>query len=57
MAAVQDIFNLQDTDPDGYPRGENPQHVYTVRSSVRDLWGDQASALRFGVRRSVRPLS
>jgi nitrile hydratase subunit beta len=38
------VFNLQDTDPEGYPLGDNPQHVYTVRFSARDLWGDQASA-------------
>ncbi|HEX5230360.1 MAG TPA: nitrile hydratase subunit beta [Bryobacteraceae bacterium] len=37
------IFNLQDTDPDGYTLGNNPQHVYTVRFHARDLWGDQAS--------------
>jgi nitrile hydratase subunit beta len=38
------IFNLQDTDREGYTLGDNPQHVYTVRFSARDLWGDQASA-------------
>jgi nitrile hydratase len=38
------IFNLQDTDRQGYTLGVNPQHVYTVRFSVRDLWGDQAPA-------------
>jgi nitrile hydratase beta subunit len=38
------IFNLQDTDAEGYPLGEHPQHVYTVRFGTRDLWGAQASA-------------
>jgi nitrile hydratase len=38
------IFNLQDTNPEGYTLGDNPQHVYTVRFSARDLWGNQASA-------------
>jgi nitrile hydratase beta subunit len=38
------IFNLQDTDPEGYTLSDTPQHVYTVRFSARDLWGDRASA-------------
>ncbi|HLW48344.1 MAG TPA: nitrile hydratase subunit beta [bacterium] len=25
-------------------RGENPQHVYSVRFAARELWGDQASS-------------
>jgi nitrile hydratase subunit beta len=37
------VFNLQDTDADGYALGERPQHVYTVRFTARDLWGDQAN--------------
>jgi nitrile hydratase subunit beta len=37
------VFNLQDTDADGYALGEHPQHVYTVRFSARELWGDQAN--------------
>jgi len=44
-AIVRDhgVFNLQDTDADGYSLGENPQHVYTVRFAARELWGDQAA--------------
>jgi nitrile hydratase len=38
------IFNLQDTNAEGYTLADNPQHVYTVRFSARDLWGEQASA-------------
>jgi nitrile hydratase len=38
------IFNLQDTDQEGYALGDKPQHVYAVRFSARDLWGEQASA-------------
>jgi nitrile hydratase len=34
------IFNLQDTDADGYALGARPQHVYTVRFEARELWGD-----------------
>jgi nitrile hydratase len=38
------VFNLQDTDPEGYTLGNSPQHVYTVRFSARELWGNQAAA-------------
>lgn len=40
---VQDhgVYNLQDTDADGYPLGEFPQHVYTVRFEASELWGPQ----------------
>jgi len=31
-------------DTNVYGRGENPQHVYSVRFSARELWGDQAPA-------------
>jgi nitrile hydratase subunit beta len=37
------VFNLQDTDADGYAPGAKPQHVYTVRFSARELWGDHVS--------------
>ena len=37
------IFGLQDTDADGRSLGGNPQHVYSVRFTARELWGDQAS--------------
>ena len=35
------VFNLQDTDADGYALGEHPQHVYTVRFEAAELWGPQ----------------
>lgn len=38
------VFDLQDTDSEGYSLGENPQHVYTVRFTARELWGPEASA-------------
>lgn len=31
-------------DTNAYGLGENPQHVYSVRFSARELWGDQAAA-------------
>jgi nitrile hydratase len=40
-------FALQDTDENGQPLGGRPQHVYTVRFSARDLWGEQASPRDF----------
>ena len=30
-------------DTNVYGRGENPQHVYSVRFAARELWGEQAS--------------
>lgn len=36
------IFGLQDTDADGRSLGASPQHVYSVRFTARELWGDQA---------------
>ncbi len=30
-------------DTNAHFRGENPQHVYSVRFAARELWGDQAS--------------
>jgi nitrile hydratase len=38
------VFNLQDTNADGYALPANPQHVYTVRFGARELWGERASA-------------
>ena len=35
------VFNLQDTDNEGYPLGDFPQHVYTVRFEAEELWGPQ----------------
>ncbi len=37
------VFALQDTDENGLPLGDRPQHVYTVRFAARELWGEQAS--------------
>ena len=34
------VFVFPDTNV--YGRGEKPQHLYTVRFSARELWGDQA---------------
>ncbi len=36
------IFIFADTNAQF--KGENPQHVYSVRFAARELWGDQASA-------------
>jgi nitrile hydratase subunit beta len=38
------IFNFQDTDADGYALPDRPQHVYTVRFTARELWGEAANA-------------
>ena len=35
------IFCFNDTNAHG--QGHKPQHVYTVRFTARDLWGEQAS--------------
>jgi nitrile hydratase beta subunit len=35
------VFNLQDTDAEGYALGEFPQHVYTVRFDASEVWGPQ----------------
>jgi nitrile hydratase beta subunit len=35
------VFVLPDTN--AHFRGENPQHVYSVRFSARELWGEQAA--------------
>jgi nitrile hydratase len=47
MGAVErdfGIFRLQDTDADGRSLGANPQHVYSVRFTAQELWGEQASS-------------
>jgi nitrile hydratase subunit beta len=36
------VFVFPDTN--AHERGENPQHVYSVRFMARELWGDQAPA-------------
>lgn len=37
------VFAPQDTDAEGQPLGGRLQHVYTVRFTARELWGDEAS--------------
>ena len=37
------VFALQDTDVNGQRLGAPPQHVFTVRFTARELWGDDAS--------------
>ena len=37
------VFALQDTDENGQRLGEPQQHVYTVRFTARELWGDEAN--------------
>jgi nitrile hydratase len=37
------VWNLQDTDADGDRIG-GPQHVYCVRFTARELWGEKASS-------------
>ena len=37
------VFALQDTDVNGQSLGGPPQHVFTVRFTARELWGDDAS--------------
>jgi len=36
------VFVLPDTN--AHFKGENPQHLYSVRFAARELWGEQASA-------------
>ncbi len=38
------VFALQDTDVNGQRLGERRQHVYAVRFTGRELWGERASA-------------
>jgi nitrile hydratase len=44
IVATHGIFNLQDTDADGYTLPNHPQHVYTVSFTARELWGEAAHA-------------
>ena len=39
------VYNFPDTNADG--RGPKRQHVYSVRFTARELWGDQASPRDF----------
>jgi nitrile hydratase subunit beta len=43
IEADQGIFDFQDTDADGYALPNRPQHVYTVRFTARELWGEAAN--------------
>jgi nitrile hydratase beta subunit len=45
-AIVRDhgVFGLQDTDANGQSLGRKPQHVWTVKFTARELWGEQAGA-------------
>jgi nitrile hydratase len=43
-SADHGVFNVQDTDAEGYTLPGPPQHVYTVRFTARELWGDAAHA-------------
>ena len=38
------VYALQDTDESGQRLGNTPQHVYTVRFTGQQLWGDRAAA-------------
>ncbi len=38
------VYALQDTDEAGQALDRPPQHVYTVRFTARDLWGERAPA-------------
>ena len=38
------VYALQDTDEAGQAIDRPPQHVYTVRFTARDMWGERASA-------------
>jgi nitrile hydratase len=38
------VFDFQDTDAEGYTLPDRPQHVYTVRFTARELWGEAANA-------------
>jgi nitrile hydratase subunit beta len=44
IVADHGVFNLQDTDAEGYALGDRPQHVYTVRFEASELWGPQGGA-------------
>lgn len=35
------VYTLQDTDEQGQQLGDLPQHVYTVRFTARELWGNR----------------
>ena len=37
------VYALQDTDAQGRQLGDLPQHVYTVRFTARELWGNRGN--------------
>ena len=37
------VFDVQDTNAEGYTLPNRPQHVYTVSFTARELWGDAAN--------------
>lgn len=43
VTADHGVFDLQDTDAEGYALDEKPQHVYTVRFTARELWGEDVN--------------
>jgi nitrile hydratase beta subunit len=43
IATVNGVFGLQDTDAEGRSLGGKPQHVYSVRFTAREMWGESAS--------------
>jgi nitrile hydratase beta subunit len=44
IVADHGVFDVQDTDAEGYTLPNRPQHVYTVGFSARELWGATAHA-------------
>ena len=44
ILADHGVFDVQDTDAEGYPLLNRPQHVYTVQFTARELWGETANA-------------
>ena len=44
IVADHGVFDFQDTDAEGYTLPNRPQHVYTVRFTARELWGETANA-------------
>ena len=44
IVADHGVFAFQDTDAEGYTLPDRPQHVYTVRFTARELWGETAHA-------------
>jgi nitrile hydratase len=43
IVADHGVFGFQDTDAEGYSLPDRPQHVYTVRFTARELWGEAAN--------------